>query len=104
MISKTLLPRLIAFFLAMALSLVCLADKVDVSDVEITEVYINSGGLMLMKIEGVTGWLEIGHVGNANAEAIYSTVLAAKMAKQNIWIRYWTQGDDYPTVGIISIK
>ncbi|UTW46452.1 hypothetical protein KFE80_06125 [bacterium SCSIO 12696] len=102
--TKILSVKAFIVALSLILSSTCLAESVDVSDVEIVEVYINSTGRMLMKIEGLPEWLEIGHAGNPPADALYSTALAAKLAKQKIWIRYWTQGDDFSTVGIISVR
>ncbi|MDM3872680.1 hypothetical protein QSV34_15110 [Porticoccus sp. W117] len=104
MLPNSISAKAIVFALTIIFSNICVAEMVDVSDVEIVEVYINSAGRMLMKIEGVPEWLEIGHAGNPAADALYSTALAAKLAKQNIWIRYWTQGDDFSTVGIISVR
>ena len=82
----------------------CVADSVDVNDVEITDVYANSAGTLLIKIDGLSEWLEIGQAGVAAADALYSTALAAKLAGKKITIRYWTQAEGLSTVGYIIIK
>lgn len=80
------------------------ADMHDKGAATIEEVYVNSGGTMLIRVGGISGYLSLGTVGDKYAEIMYSTALAAKISNQsNLWIRYYdTEG--YPSVGIISIK
>ncbi|MEE1672249.1 hypothetical protein SNR37_000016 [Agarivorans aestuarii] len=83
------------------------AEMVDKTGASISVVYVSSGGDYLMQLEGVSGWLRIGEAGNPNADALYSTALAAKLNNQsNVRVRYWTNDTDpteFPTVGIIAI-
>ncbi|MBB3059894.1 hypothetical protein [Microbulbifer rhizosphaerae] len=102
---KNTFPR-VALMLALLFSSIdVLADMHDKSGARITEVYINNAGVMLIQVEGVSGYLSIGEVGEKAAEVMYSTALAAKLSGQsNIWIRYWDVVNGYPSVGIISLK
>ncbi len=87
------------------LSLNVSAEMHDKHGASIEQVYINSGGVMLMKIAGVSGYLSIGKSGDKTSEILYSTALAAKLSNQtNLWIRYWDAVEGYPSVGIIAIK
>ena len=91
--------------LALLLTLSACAEMHDLSSASISQVYINSSGVMLMQVPGVSGYLSIGKVGNKTSELLYSTALAAKLSKQtNLWIRYWDSSGEYPFVGIIAIK
>ena len=81
------------------------AEMHDLGSASISQVYINSGGVMLMQVPGVSGYLSIGKVGDKTSEILYSTALAAKLSNQtNLWIRYWDSAEGYPSVGIIAIK
>jgi hypothetical protein len=76
----------------------------DLYNTKVTEVYINHGGEMLIKIEGFSGYISLGSIGNKTAETLYSAALAAKLSQQNVWIRYWDTHTGYPSIGIISLK
>lgn len=98
----------IIFFVLSAFSFLSLnvsAEMHDKHGASIEQVYINSGGVMLVQVSGVAGYLSIGKVGDKTSEVLYSTALAAKLSNQsNLWIRYWDAAEGYPSVGIIAIK
>lgn len=100
-ISKVVLVALIWAFLSSS----AFAEMRDKRGTKITEVYINSGGSMIIQVEGVSGYLTLGTVGNKTAEIMYSTALAAKLSSHsNVWVRYWDAVEGFPTVGIISLQ
>lgn len=76
----------------------------DLYNTKITEVYINNGGTMLIRANGVSGYISLGIAGDKTAEILYSTALAAKLSQQNVWVRYWDSENSFPVIGIISIK
>lgn len=91
--------------LASLLTLSANSEMHDLNGASISQVYINSGGVMLMQVPGVSSYLSIGKVGDKTSEMLYSTALAAKLSNQtNLWIRYWDSSEDYPSIGIIAIK
>lgn len=97
--------KIAALMSVMFISISVNAAMHDKYGAKITEVYINSSGSMIIQIEGVSGYLALGSVGNKVAELMYSTALAAKLSGQsNLWIRYRDATKGYPIVGIISIQ
>jgi hypothetical protein len=100
-----MLKKIVMLCAAVIFSINAFADMNDKTNAKIIEVYINSGGTMLIKVEGINGYLALGKVGNRTAEIMYSTALSAKVSTQNnLWIRYYDVAEGHPTVGIISIK
>lgn len=100
------MKKLLSFiFVLITLSSSAYAGKNDIHGAKITEVYINSEGVMLMRVDSLPTYLSIGKVGNKSSELMYSTALAAKLSGQsNLWVRYWDAAQGFPTVGIISVK
>ncbi|MCG7550818.1 hypothetical protein [Pseudoalteromonas sp. Of7M-16] len=100
---KKVIPGLI-FALTLPTFQASAAQKDDYST-KITRVYINSSDELLMKIDSSDEWMLIGKVGNARAEMMYSTALAAKLSSAEVWVRYWDHtGSKYSDVRIISVQ
>ncbi|GAB6094382.1 hypothetical protein JCM14469_06340 [Desulfatiferula olefinivorans] len=97
------LIRIIVVLFFISFSESAFADKHDLRDILLHGVYINSGGMMLIRVEGL-GYLSLGQVGNKTAEMMYATALAAKISQQSVWIRYWDTEEQYPSVGIICVN
>lgn len=96
--------KIAMFVSVMFTSVYANADMHDKRDTKINEVYVNKDGLMMIKIEGVTGYMTLGSAGDKAAEMMYSTALAAKISGQsNVWVRYWDATSGYATVDIVSI-
>ncbi|QPB84374.1 hypothetical protein CWC22_015820 [Pseudoalteromonas rubra] len=71
---------------------------------KVTKVYVNSGGLALIRIESHDNWLELGKVGDAKTDAWVAIALAAALSGKKTWIRYYPSTSGYPRVSILSVS
>ncbi len=94
---------LILYLALTAISLSAQAFEQDYS-AKIISAYVNSGGLVLIKIDSNTSWLEVGQAGDPVVDVMYSTALAAKVSERtDVWVRWIPQSAGYPKVTIVSI-
>ena len=76
----------------------------DKTGTSIKAVYINNDSLILVKIGGVSGWLELGTSEDSKAQAMMSIALAGKAANAtDMWVRWEPSAQSYPRVTIMSM-
>ncbi|AOT07195.1 hypothetical protein [Pseudoalteromonas luteoviolacea] len=73
---------------------------------KIKAVYVNSSSEALIKVEGVSSWLNLGKTDNSYTQSMMSIALTGKVSDSSeMWIR-WTKEPhgSYPKVLIVSMS
>ncbi|QTL36788.1 hypothetical protein [Pseudoalteromonas viridis] len=54
----------------------------------VERVYINETGQIRIKVTGIGHFIILGQAGEPKADARFSMAMAAKLAQENVWVRY----------------